>query len=1023
MKRVGQIISAAVCLSMTISLYAAPSSETATTNWMRYPSISPDGKQIAFSFHGDLWVVGANGGDARILTTHGGYERSPVWSPDGKTIAFMADWYGNGDVFIVPVQGGVPKRLTYHSSGDEPSCFSSDGKFVLFSSHRLDAPNATIGTAAMGELYKISIDGGRPTQLMTTPAHNAKINAAGDKVVFHDYKGYEDEWRKHHISSVTRDIWIYDVETGVYQKLSGFSGEDRNPVWASDEKAVYYLSEQMEPAEIEAQNEITSSVEKENTKRGRVIPQPNSSFNIWKVILDDPTKQERVTSHKTHPVRFLSSSNSGVLCYGYNGEIWTKNPNAQPQRIEINCGESVRANETKLLQLRNGATEFTVSPNEEEVAFVVRGEVFVANVEFGTTKRVTDTPTQERSLSWSKDGHSLYYAGERKHSWNIYRSAITRDDELGFANATLITEEPVIETDDETFQPVCSPDGKKLAYLRNRRELMILDLETRKSSTLLAAERNFAYRDGDISYDWSPDSKWLVTRYFGQESWIEEVGLINLASGEITNMSQSGYVDASPMFASNGSAILYATDRFGQRSQSNTQSEMDVFAVYLTQSAFDKANMGKEELALAKKRDKEKEESKTKKSGNKQDDPEDKPDNADEDDSDVAGKSVETDGSEDEEIEPVKIELDDFEYRRRRLTLHSSSLFSFDLSPDGEHLIYVAQVDDKTGVWLCNVRDRSTNQVHLIGNEMGDISFSNDGKSAFLRTSNGSLSKLDLAAAFAGNGKAIAKPIAYLAEMNLAEAAERAYVFEHAWRQVKRKFYDESLHGVDWDSMKSNYTSMLPSITNNHDFAEMLGEMLGELNASHTGCRFRPSIPDSDSTASLGLIYDTQYNGIGLKISEVLKRGPCDSAESKLQPGTVITHINGERLVASINPWCLLNRQANRPVRLTLSHPEDQSEWEEVVRPVSSEEESNLLYQRWIDSRRAFCEKLSDGKIGYVHVQGMNDTSMRRVYNDVLGVNHGKQALIVDTRFNGGGCRLIRFKLGMCTAPCRFAFR
>ena len=236
--------------------------------------------------------------------------------------------------------------------------------------------------------------------------------------------------------------------------------------------------------------------------------------------------------------------------------------------------------------------------------------------------------------------------------------------------------------------------------------------------------------------------------------------------------------------------------------------------------------------------------------------------------------------------------------------------------------------------------------------------------------------------------------------MTIDGPAERDYIFEHAWRQVKRKFYDENLHGVDWPALKENYAAFLPSINNNYDFAELLSEMLGELNASHTGARFRPQRPDGDATAAFGLLYDVNYDGDGLKVAEVIDRGPCDAADCKIKPGVVITHINGIKLTQDVNPWKLLNRKAGKPQRLTLQGDE---EWEEVIRPISVGAENNLLYERWIANCRKMCEELSDGRIGYVHVRGMNDGSFRRVYSEVLGKNNEKEALIVDTRFNGGG--------------------
>ena len=1016
--------SAALALLASLLLILSPASgQEESKPWIRYPAISPDGKQIAFSYQGDIWVVPSKGGAARMITSHAGFERSPVWSPDGKTIAFMSDWNDSGDVYLASADGGVPVRLTWHSTADEPVSFTPDGKYVLVNSRIQDAPDSFIGTSAMGELYRIPVEGGRPVQIMTTTGEWANFDREGKRLVFHDYKGFEDEFRKHHTSSVTRDIWMYEPGSKKYTLLSGFQGEDLTPVWAPDGKSVYFLSEQIEatgPGE-KGKNVIPPAPE-----GSRVVPQLASSFNVWKLDIANPSSQTKVTSHSIHPVRYLTVAGDGTLCYIHNSEIWIKRPDADPSPVSVRLRTGMRSNPESLKVMRDGATEFAVSPNEEEIAFVIRGEVFVANVEFGTTRRITSTPTQERSVTWGDDGRTLYYAGERNDSWNLYKTVLGREDEDGFANATVVEESPVLVTADETFQPLCSPDGKKLAYLRNRREIMVLDLASGESKSLVPANKNFSYTDGDIEYRWSPDSRWLAVTWYGHESWVSEIGAVNIETGQIVNMTDSGYQESGPAFAAGGKALIYASDRFGERSHGSWGGEADVMAVYLTQAAFDEATLDKEQLALKKKREEadKKKKDEEKKDGEKKDGDEkegEKP--ADEkapsekaDENKEEEKKDDKDEKEEEEkkIEPIEFETEDLDLRRRRLTLHSSQIASFDLSPDGEHLIYLAQVDDKWGLWLTKVRDRSTSNILPLGGDRGGrvgdggggggggvVQFSKDGKSAFLMQG-GRLSKIGLAGAMGDEGgRAKSEPVSFAAEMVVDENGERQYIFDHAWRQVRDKFYDENLHGVDWESMRKNYAAFLPTINNNHDFAELLSELLGELNASHTGCRYRPSRQDGDNTASLGLMFDLASEEAGLKVAEVIERGPCDRAECKIVPGTVITHINGVELAANVNPWQLLNRQSGKPVRLSLS--KDGTTWEETVRPISTGEESNLLYERWIAGCRKRCEELSGGRIGYVHVRGMNDGSFRRVYDEVLGKNNEKEALIVDTRFNGGG--------------------
>ncbi len=239
--------------------------------------------------------------------------------------------------------------------------------------------------------------------------------------------------------------------------------------------------------------------------------------------------------------------------------------------------------------------------------------------------------------------------------------------------------------------------------------------------------------------------------------------------------------------------------------------------------------------------------------------------------------------------------------------------------------------------------------------------------------------------------------------MTLNEQVERAYLFDHAWRQAKKKFYLKDLHGVDWDGYRKDYSRFLPYINNNYDFAEMMSELLGELNASHTGARFRQGVPMGDQTASLGVFYDQTYSGPGLRIQEIMAKSPVIRSGSKIKAGVIIEKIDGIEITPETNYHVLLNRKAGRNTLLTLFDPAGKSRWEEVVKPIGLGEEGELRYKRWVERCRFIVDSLSGGRIGYVHVRGMDDRSYRTVYEEALGKNANKDALVVDTRFNGGG--------------------
>ena len=267
--------------------------------WLRYPAISPDGETILFNFKGDIYSVPSSGGRAIPLTLSDSYEYSAVWSNDGKQVAFASDRYGNFDIYVMPAEGGESTRLTFHSTNEKPSAFTADNSSILFTGLRQDLhTHVQFPSGVMAELYSVPAAGGRVSQVLTTPAHDATLSSDGQKLIFHDRKGYENEWRKHHTSSVTRDVWTYDMGSGEYKQLSKFEGEDRNPVFAANNSDFYYLSEK------------------------------NGAFNIHSSSIDNPDENQALTSYTQHPVRFLSIADDNTLCYSYDGKIYTHFPAA-----------------------------------------------------------------------------------------------------------------------------------------------------------------------------------------------------------------------------------------------------------------------------------------------------------------------------------------------------------------------------------------------------------------------------------------------------------------------------------------------------------------------------------------------------------------------------------------------------------------------------------------------------------------------------------------------------------------------
>lgn len=918
-----------------------------TPLWMRDVRISPDGKEILFCYKGDIYKVSAKGGEAVQLTTQDSYESSPVWSPDGKQIAFASDRFGNTDVFVMPANGGSARRLTTNSASEIPSAFTPDGKYVVFSASIQDPANSALfPTSAMTELYKVPAEGGKTEQILGTPAEMVCFNAAGDKFLYQDRKGFEDEWRKHHTSSITRDVWMYDMASGKHTNLTKRAGEDRNPVLSSDGKEVFFLSERNK-----------------------------GSFNVYSFPLDNPEQVKPLTSFSTHPVRFLSLGGDGTLCYTYNGEIYTQKQGGKPSKVNVSLTRDDQEIPVTLSYTR-GASEAVVSPDGKQVAFIVRGEVFVTSVEYGTTKQITHTPEAEEGLSFGADNRTLVYASERDGNWQLYKAEIERKEDLNFPNATLIKEEVLLPSKAvERMYPKFSPDGKEVAFIEDRIRLKVLNLETKKVRQITDGSTWYSL-SGGFSYAWSPDGKWFTLEFIGNKhDPYTDIALVSAdGKGELVNLTNSGYTSSYPKWTMDGNAILFTTERYGMRNHASWGSLDDVMMVFVNQDAYDKFRMSKEDYELQKELEKEQEKAADKKDGKKEDKKEDK------------DKKEEAD-----KVKDIVVELEGIQDRIVRLTPNSSSIASAILSKDGESLYYLSAFERGFDMWKMDLRKRETKLLHKMGSGWADMEMDKDGKNLFVLGS-GSMQKMDL------SGEKL-KPISYRAEMKMDLAAERAYMYDNMCREEQKRFYEVNMHGVDWKAMTANYRRFLPHINNKYDYAEMLSELLGELNVSHTGGRYRPGV--KEATASLGLLYDWNYVGKGMKVDEVVEKGPFDRKTTRVKPGVVIEKIDGQPVDTDFS--ALLNGKAGKKVLVSFYDAQSKERWDEVVKPISSGTLSNLLYERWVKQRAADVDKWSNGRLGYVHIESMDDGSFRTVYSDILGKYNNREGIVIDTRFNGGG--------------------
>ena len=930
-----------ILLALIAPLATASAMAQSDPLWMRFPAISPDGKTVAFSYKGDIWTVPANGGQARQITTNPAYDAYPVWSPDSRQIAFASSREGSMDIYVVGRDGGTPRRVTTDSGDEYPMAWRNDSTIMLKASIM---PKATsIMFANFSQVYEVSDKGGRMRLFSDIPMEDISVGNDG-ALLYHDNKGYEDPFRKHHQSPICRDIWLY--KGGNYTKLTNFAGEDRTPVWGGDNNTYYYLSEE------------------------------DGTFNVYKRRIGETAKTQ-LSHYKGNPVRFLTRSTDGTLCYAYDGAIYTLKEGSQPVRLNLSMVADDGSDKLRRQVLRSGATEFAVSPSGKEIAFVVHGDVYVTSTDYTTTKRITDTPEQERNVNFSPDGRSLVYASERGGLWQIYQTSIVNKDEKQFTYATQLKEEQLVKSSLVDMQPAYSPDGKSVAYIEDRGALKAVDVKTKAVRQLMDGKFQYSYSDGDLWFQWSPDSKWLLSNYIGHGGWNNsDIALVPAdGSQKITNLTNSGYNDNNGRWVLGGKAMLFMSDRAGYRSHGSWGAEDDAYIMFFDLDAYERFRMGKEERALYDEAHKKEKADATKKKR-----PLIK-----------LGKKKKDDKKKDE-AKTLKFDLANCRDRVIRLTVNSSHMADAILSPGGDTLYYQAKFEGGYDLWK---HDLVENKTEIVMKNVGyGLEADKDFKNLYVY--NNGIKQIDLA-------KNSQKGIDFEANFNYRPYEERAYIFNHVWQQVKDKFYDPKLHGVDWEGYKKTYAKFLPYINNNFDFRDMLSEMLGELNGSHTGARYYPE-GATLKTAALGLFFDNDYEGDGLKVEEVINRGPFAVRNTGVKKGCIIEAIDGQKIAKGSDYTSLLDGKAGKMTRVSVFDPSRKKRFDVVVRAISRSAQADLLYRRWVDRNREMVDSLSNGTIGYVHVKAMDSESFRTVFSQLLSDSmRQKKAVIVDERHNGGG--------------------
>lgn len=880
------------------------------------PAISPDGSQLAFSYQGDIWLVAADGGQARRITVHESYESNPVWSPNGQQIAFVSNRYGNSDIFVTSPEGGVPKRLTYQSGSDsEPNWI--DNETLLFTTRRIYAQVERIP-----EIYKVKTSGGTPVRYSNSlggaPAYSDRYLAftrGGCRISREAYQG-----------PANRDVWVYDNRSGAFLQITTNDGQDHAPEWANGQ--LYFLS----------------------ARDGR--------YNLYRRSVE-PSSADRLTNFKDWGIRSYSLSADGqsiVISRGDKIEL-SRNGGKSFKTVNIEVGSDFKFYPTEEVTVSSGVNQYALSPNEKYLAFVSRGEVFLKpnDKEKSRSRNISKHAYRDDNVAWLNDSTLLFTSDRDQAGLRDSKEATGLKSRLLLCQpkkeensnpylAFQFDYKPILESDMSISEYELSPKKDKIAVVYGRGKLATYDLDSLGNvSNEIVLLDGWNYPGG---LSWSPDGKWLAYSLsdldFNQEVYIHPAD----NHQDAVNVSMHPRNDSSPTWSRDGRKLAFRSIR--------NNGDNDIWFVWLREEDYEKTQRDWEEA----------------------EDWEAESDKKDKD------KKVE-----------VKIDFEDIHERLVQVTSLPGNEGSPIFGPKGEYLYFTTNNGSRAGREgnsdLMKIKWDGTEMKPLLSNvRVYGLELDEKGKKMYM-VYNGRVASTGLE-----KGKADSQSMS--GKMTVDHVAQRTHLLEDGWAALNAGFYDPEFHGRDWDKLKEKYRPLLLAASTRQEFGMVYNEMLGQLNASHMGFRSfaRDEEVQRDATGYLGVELDDKG-----EVLRILNDGPADRKDSKLQIGDRIVAVNGERVGTNDNLYAFLNGKANERTQLTVLRLGE--EREVLIRPSSSLR--GLNYEAWVDQRKALTDQYSNGRLGYIHIQGMNWNSFERFERELTAAGQGKEGVVIDVRFNGGG--------------------
>lgn len=899
------------------------------------PTLSPDGKTLVFNWHGYLWKVSAVGGKAERLTSHPADDTSPCFSPDGSKIAFVSSREGYRQAYVMDKDGGVPTRIGYMSEGYTIEGWYPDGKSLLVQSYR-----DNYGRYGR-RLYRLPVERAAEKQVMDAGVVNSSLNRKGDKILFS--REGEQLYRKGYKGSRTSQIWMFDTKTGDYSELLKGNFDYRSPVWSETDDKFYFVSDE------------------------------SGTLNLWSYEFKTK-KKSQLTDFKDDGVILPSISKDGSsIAFRRLFDFYVyKTDKGEAVKLDIWCDEDLEVNKDDLIKTTN-STDIDVTEDGLEIAFTAGFDIWVMDKILREPVRVTETPSVESNVIFSKDSQYIYFIRDDGLKCSVVQCE--RSDNNHWWQSRSFSEKELVTSKENIHSLALSPKGNYLSYIRGGSNLVIYNLKENKEKTVL--------KSWDApSYSWSPDELWMAyaieDQNFNNDVWIKSL------EGDMPayNISQHPDYDGSPSFSPDGKYLAFSTSR--------NNEGYEIAYVTLSKEEFEESSRDrtlKKALSAMKSRkkpvpkkppEKEEKESLTKQTVTEKKDKEE-PQKTEKPPEKPKGITIDLDKITDR-VKIIKNTGDDYS----PFWAGDSSKLAFVNVNGGAKTVQSISLPDSLKPALL-LKDQITPVKWLKANDQLYCLYKN-------------------VPSLLSRGKLTS----YSFNVTYYEKREEVNrnIFRSVWKTMRDRFYDEKMNNLSWEKIREKYEEAAVSAPDSVILDRVIAMLLGELNASHMGYRSYTKTFKADNsneiTAHLGVKFDESFNGPGLKISEVISGSNATLEGVELKTGEVIVEIDGEKCSMASDLTLFLNGPLNRDIELKVTNEKGASR-QVVIRPHSYSQIRSLIYEQWIDQNREKVHKMSNDKMGYLHVSRMMWPEFNKFKEEVFKEGNGREGLIIDVRDNGGG--------------------